>query len=184
MAKNIGLHNNKKVVIMFEDEAGFGRISDPAACWAPPKKRPCAPSQRIREYRTIYGAVCPITGESFFEMHTGSNSDYFQAFIVRLSEKFPDYYIVFCCDNASWHSSGKISVPKNMELCFIPPRTPEMNPIEQIWKEIRKRGFKNIVFDTIGDVVSKLWKVVNSISKETIVSITLRKWIVDVLSRD
>ncbi len=42
-----------------------------------------------------------------------------------------------------------IEIPSNIELAFIPPYTPEMNPIEQVWKEIRKRGFKNKAFQTL-----------------------------------
>ena len=45
-------------------------------------------------------------------------------------------FICLCCDGAAWHKAGSLCVPKNMELFFIPPYTPEMNPIEQIWKEL------------------------------------------------
>ena len=52
-----------------------------------------------------------------------------------------------------------------------------MNPIEQIWKEIRKRGFKNEVFQTLQKVVDRLCDTICSLSKETIKSITGRDWI-------
>ena len=51
-------------------------------------------------------------------------------------------------DNAIWHKSSTLKIPGNIELTFIPPYTPEMNPIEQVWKEIRKRGFKNKSFQS------------------------------------
>ncbi len=54
-------------------------------------------------------------------------------------------------DNAIWHKSSTLKIPTNIDFAFIPPYTPEMNPIEQVWKEIRKRGFKNKAF--------KLWKM-------------------------
>ncbi|MCR5844256.1 MAG: transposase, partial [Oscillospiraceae bacterium] len=44
----------------------------------------------------------------------------------------------------------------NIELFFIPPYTPEMNPIEQIWKELRKMGFRNELFATLSKVVDRL----------------------------
>jgi len=68
-------------------------------------------------------------------------------------------------------------VPKNICLFFIPSHTPEMNPIEQIWKEIRKRGFKNTMFKSLVDLFKKFWEVVNSLEKETIISITERDWV-------
>ena len=52
-----------------------------------------------------------------------------------------------------------------------------MNPIEQVWKEIRTRGFKNEVFKTLEGVVDRLYKTVKDLSSETIKSITGRKWI-------
>ena len=88
---------------MFGDQAGFGRISEPANCWAPPKERPSVPCQRIRQYKTVYGAVCPETGESFYHVMDGSNKENMTFFLKKLSEKYPDHIILLVLDNASWH---------------------------------------------------------------------------------
>ena len=72
------------------------------------------------------------------------------------------------CGGAAWHKSGSLRIPENIELIFIPPYTPEMNPIEQIWKEIRKRGFKNEVFKSLQKVVARLCDTICSLSNETI----------------
>ena len=177
---------------MFEDEAGFGRISDPIHCWAPPKQRPSVPSQRVRQYKTVYGAVSPIDGERIFVVLEKSNSENMNIFLKALSEKFPNDIILLCLDRASWHTStdkkkkgkkgeteikGKLVVPKNIVLFHLPPRSPEMNPIEQIWKEIRKRGFKNKIFGSIEAVVAKFHEVIDGLENSTIISITLRDWI-------
>ena len=66
---------------MFQDEAGFGRITDPAACWAPPKKRPNVPCLKIREYKSVYGAVSPLDGESFL------NENFSEIFIIGSRQK-------------------------------------------------------------------------------------------------
>jgi len=169
--------NRKMVMLAFEDEAGFGRILDVASCWAPPKQRPCVPNERHREFRTVYGIVIPHTGEYFFEVYDKNNNEIFADFLKKVAEKFPDYYIVICCDQAGWHTTKKLKVPKNICLFFIPSHTPEMNPIEQIWKEIRKRGFKNTMFKSLVDLFKKFWEVVKSLEKETIISITERDWV-------
>ena len=65
-------------------------------------------------------------------------------FLEKLSEQYTDDYILLICDGAAWHKSTELIIPENIELFFIPPYTPEMNPIEQIWKEIRKRGFQKV----------------------------------------
>ncbi|COL06014.1 transposase family protein [Streptococcus pneumoniae] len=62
-------------------------------------------------------------------------------------------------DNAIWHKSSTLKIPTNIDFAFIPPYTPEMNPIEQVWKEIRKRGFKNKAFRTLEDVMNQLQDV-------------------------
>ena len=54
-----------------------------------------------------------------------------------------------------------------------------MNPIEQIWKEIRKRGFKNESFSSLDKVVDRLCDTICSLSHDTIKSITGRDWILD-----
>ncbi len=166
----------KGVKLMFEDEAGFGRISNPAACWAPPKNRPIVPSQRIRQYKTVYGAVSPLDGDSFFLVLEKSNSENMSLFLKALSNKFPDDLILLCMDRASWHRSKELIRPANIQFFYIPPRTPEMNPIEIVWREIRKIGFKNKIFDSIDAVVSKFHEVVASLSKSLIASITYREW--------
>ena len=71
----------------------------------------------------------------------------------------------------------KVGHSINIELIFIPPYTSEMNSIDQIWKEIRKRGFKNEVFKSLQKVVDRLCDTICSLSNETIKSITGRDWI-------
>ena len=78
----------------------------------------------------------------------------------------------------AWHKAKALNIPENIRLVFIPPYIPEMNPIEQIWKEIRKRGFRNEKFQTLNKVVNRLGDTIRSISAETITSITARNWII------
>lgn len=168
---------NTKIRIMFSDEAGFGRISDPAVCWAPLGVRPIVCCHHIREYRYAYGAVDPVDGESFFLISPNCDTDCMNVFLRELSATFPKDYILLPLDNAVWHKAKKLVIPDNIRLFFLPPRTPEMNPIEQIWKEIRKRGFKNTIFHTLDLVVQKLCDTCNSLSNDCVKSITGRDWI-------
>ena len=163
---------------MFQDEAGFGRINKPKYCWCQKGFRPCVPCHHIREYRYAYGAVEPLTGESFFLVMPYSNTNCMTVFLEHLSKEFPDDLIILVCDGAAWHKSRSLVVPSNIELFFLPPATPEMNPIEQIWKEIRKRGFRNQVFSTLEKVIDRLCDTICSLTQQTISSITKRGWIV------
>ena len=162
---------------MFQDEAGFGRINRPKYCWCTKGVRPLVPCHHIREYRYAYGAVEPLTGESFFLVMPCCNTACMNIFLKQLSSKYADDIIIICCDGAAWHKSKGLNIPKNILPIFFPPYTPEMNPIEQIWKEIRKNGFRNEVFATLEHVVNKLCSTISSLSYETIRSITGRSWI-------
>lgn len=153
---------------MFQDEAGFGMINKPKYCWCEKGIRPSVPCHHIR----VYGAVEPLTGESCFVVMPYCNTESMNVFLEELSNTFPKDKIILVCDGAAWHKSGSLRIPENIELVFIPPYTPEMNPSEQIWKEIRKRGFKNEVFQSLQKVVDRLWDTICSLSNETIKSIT------------
>jgi len=193
----------KGAMLMFGDQAGFGRISEPANCWAPPKERPSVPCQRIRQYKTVYGAVCPETGDAFYLVMDGCNKKNMTIFMQKLSEKYPDHIILLVLDNASWHmtqqenskrrsknktpkskfkTQERLIIPENIRVTYLPPRTPEMNPIEIVWREIRKRGFKNILFSSITAVVDKFNQVIAEMSNDDIISITRWKWIDEILN--
>lgn len=162
---------------MFQDEAGFGRINKPKYCWCKKGIRPSVPCHHIREYRYVYGAVEPLTGDSCFLILPYANTVCMNLFLKELSVHYPDDRIILVCDRASWHRSKDLEVPDNIEFFFIPPATPEMNPIEQIWKEIRKRGFRNEIFDSLDKVMDRLCDTINLLSNSTIKSITARDWI-------
>ncbi|MDD4495032.1 MAG: IS630 family transposase [Eubacteriales bacterium] len=170
--------NRGTVRLMFQDEAGFGRINKPKYCWCYPGERPNVPCHHIREYHYAYGAVEPLTGDSFFLVLPSSNTICMNLFLQNLSKTYPDDRIILVCDGASWHKSKELIVPENVRLVFIPPATPEMNPIEQIWKEIRKRGFRNGTFQTLDDVIDRLCDTICTLSHSVIQSITGRDWII------
>ena len=172
--KEEGTYN--KVRLMYQDEAGFGRISKMSSCWAPQGIRPSIPSHYMREYRYCYGAVDAQTGDSFFLIAGGCNTEWTNEFLRQVSQAYPDDYMLLVMDNAIWHKSTTLEIPSNVELAFIPPYTPEMNPIEQVWKEIRKRGFKNKDFQTLEAVIDKLQEVIQGLEKSVLKSTVSRQW--------
>lgn len=98
-------------------------------------------------------------------------------FLLQLSEAYPHDSILLVADGVAWHKSKGLKIPNNIEIFPLPPYTPEMNPIEQIWKEIRKCGFKNEIFKTLDKVVDMLCDTICSLTHETVKSITGRNWI-------
>ena len=161
------------------DEASFGRISKPSYCWCPTGIRPTVPSHRIREYVYAFGAVDPVNGDDYFIITPRCNTEWTNEFFKVLSKEFADDYLLICTDSASWHKSKAVVLPDNIYLYFLPTYTPEMNPIEQIWIEARKHGFKNTSFKILDNVVDKLSITLNSFSNELIKSVCCRDWIAE-----
>lgn len=165
---------------MFQDEASFGRITEPSRCWAPKGIRPIVKTHRIREYIHAYGATAPKTGENFYLVLPYANTACMNIYLKALSKRFPSTLILLALDQAVYHTTAKLKIPKNIQLFFIPPATPELNPQEGIWREIRKRGFKNKSFLSLKKVVDKLCEIINSLTPEVNRSIADRDWILPI----
>lgn len=166
---------------MFQDEAGFGRISEPSRCWAPAGVRPIVARHRIREYSYAHGAIEPRTKDSYFLVLPYSNSKCMSIYLSGLSKQFPEDMLLVCVDQAPWHTTSKINIPDNIELFYLPAATPEMNPQEPIWKELRKRGFKNESFPSLKKVELRLCNVIRSLTRKDIMSITGREWVLSII---
>ena len=142
--------------VMFADKARFGRINHPRPCWAPAKVRPAVASQLVREYIYLYGAVCPKDWACAYLVMPTSNTECFQVFLDCLSRKFARSHILLVLDGAPNHRCRDLVLPDNISLLFLPPYSPELNPKENVWREIREKIFKNHALKSIDAVRAKL----------------------------
>jgi len=166
---------------MFQDEARFGRISDPRACWSPKGSRPVVGVQMVREYVYIFGAVSPIDGSHDSLVLPRADSEAMSVFLTEVSRRHQEEHIVMFMDQAGWHTSKTLKVPKNMELAFLPPYSPELNPQEQIWDELREKYFANKTFKTLNAVMDEAVEALQFIEchHDKIKSIAHREWIIN-----
>ena len=88
------VYPDKIVRIMFQDEAGFGRISKPKYCWCTKEVRPEVPCHHIREYKYAYGAVEPQTGENFFLVMPYCDTNNMNVFLEELSKEYKEDIIL------------------------------------------------------------------------------------------
>ena len=165
--------------LMFEDEAGFGRINKPKRCWCIKGYRPSVPCHHIREYVYAYGAVSPQDGELFGLVMPYTNTVCMNRFLQELSIQYPDDYILLVVDNASWHRSKALEIPPNIELFPSLPYTPELSPIEMIWDDMREKSFRNEAFKTLHHVIDRLCDAFTVLFKNParVSSITCWDWI-------
>jgi DDE superfamily endonuclease len=141
---------------MFADEARFGRMNRPRPCWAPTGVRPEVAAQLIREYIYLYGAVCPKDGRCVYLIMPASDTACFQIYLDVLSRKYSRQHILLVLDGAPNHQCGLLAVPDNISLLFLPPYSPELNPKENLWDEIREKIFKNLALKSTNAVVQNL----------------------------
>ncbi len=81
-------------------------------------------------------------------------------------------------DKAGWHTTKQLQLPENIITWFLPPYSPELNPVEMIWKRIRAKYFNNRIFETLDDVEKQLSKSLKEVfvSIDEIKQLTFYKW--------
>jgi DDE superfamily endonuclease len=96
---------------MFEDEARFGRISEPHRCWAPKGVRPSVPVQMAREYEYAYAAVSPHDGVLDTLVLPQVNTEAMGVFLAEVARRHADEFILMVLDGAGWHRAKRLPVP-------------------------------------------------------------------------
>ena len=141
---------------MFQDEARFGRINDPKRCWSPKRTRPTVGKQIIREYTYAYGAVSPRDGAADFLILPVMTAVAMKVFLDELARRHDGQYILMIYDGAPCHSPGALNIPDTMTVRTLPPYSPQLNQVENIWDDMREKFFANIVFESMDAVENKI----------------------------
>jgi len=81
-------------------------------------------------------------------------------------------------DRAAWHLTPKLDMPTNITIMPLPPYSPELNPVEQIWQQLRRTDFSNRCFENYEEIVSVCCQAWNRFARctESIHSLCSRKW--------
>ena len=90
----------------------------------------------------------------------------------------PGAHAVILLDQAGWHTTSKLASPDNITLLPLPPKSPELNPVENLWQFLRKTYLSNRHFETYDEIVHAACKAWNRIvdQPERIKSIGKRAW--------
>lgn len=164
---------------MFEDEARFGRISDPRRCWAPAGVRPEVHIQVVREYEYAFAAVSPHDGSLDTLVLPAANTETMSVFLAEVSQRHADEFILMVLDGAGWHRAKRLRVPTNMKLISLPAWSPPLNPVEHVWDEVREKWFANRVFDSMAAVEEQLVMALTKLERDPpqVASLTGFDWI-------
>jgi transposase len=90
----------------------------------------------------------------------------------------PGAHAVRVLDGAGWHGAGALTLSDNISLLTLPPYSPELNPVENVWACLRANKLAITVFDSYDEIVDKCYEAWNffASSPEIVTSITSREW--------
>jgi transposase len=132
--------------LMFEDEARFGRMREPRRAWVPPGMRPLVGARIEREYSYAYAAVSPHDGALVSLVLPEVNAELMSLFLAEVAQRYVRTFVLVVLDGAGWHRAKNLVIPANMRLQALPARSPELNPAEHLWEEIREKWLGNQLF--------------------------------------
>ena len=140
------------------------------------------PNQIVREYTYAYVAASPHDGAMDSLIMPEVSEKAMSIFLREVSDRHPDEFILMIMDGAGWHKAKALSVPRNVALIFLPPYSPELNPVEHIWDSIRENDFRNEVFNSIEAVENQLMLSLATLEKDpaSVASMTGFHWIVGI----
>jgi transposase len=137
-------HPDKEVRVYFEDEARFGTQGTITRVWAPRGSRPRAVRQNGRQWLYVLMAVCVATGATSALIMPGLDTEVINLFLEQFGKELPGgVHAVLIWDGAGYHTSGDLVVPGNVSLIQLPPYSPELNPVENLWHYLRSHHWSN-----------------------------------------
>ena len=163
------------VEVWFQDEARVGQQGTLTYVWARLAKgsgrrsrmewqgegetgtRPRAPKDLRYEWAYLFGAVCAERGVGAALVMPRCDSEAMTLHLAEISQAVAEgAHALVVLDGAGWHQAGgRLRVPGNISLLHLPPYSPELNPVENVWGYLRANKLSNSVFDTYDTIVDR-----------------------------
>jgi transposase len=137
-----------RVRVFFMDEARFGQQGTTTRLWARKGSRPTVVKQTRYEWVYLYAAVEPLTGASVALQAPHVNTGTMNVFLKMLSDELESHdHAILIMDQAGWHKAKKPVVPETITVLYLPPYSPELNPVERLWAYLRSHYLSNRAYD-------------------------------------
>ena len=144
-----------KIEVWFQDEARIGQKNKITRRWAQKGTRPRAPHDQRTLWTYIFGAICPAKGKGAGLVLPWCDTHAMNAHLEEISAAIdPGAHAVLVVDQAGWHLTPKLRLPKNISILPLPPRAPELNPVENVWQFMRDNWLSNRVFENYDQIVA------------------------------
>ena len=129
----------------------------------------------------LYGAVEPETGERFLLERDALDSDGFQDFLDGFANRFSESLNVLVLDNGRFHKAKDLSVPANVRLVFLPPYSPELNPVERFWQDLKDYVAFHL-HESLSALKQKVRAKLDSYTDEAVASLTGYEYLLDAVA--
>ncbi len=108
-----------------------------------------------RDSAYVFGAICPGRGVGAAVIMPSANTEMMNLHLAEISTQIaPGAVAVLICDNAGWHQpGGELRVPDNIRLLHLPPYSPELNPMENVWDYLRQNKLCATTWDSYDDIL-------------------------------
>ena len=114
---------------------GVGQKNKITRRWAKRGTRPSAPRDQRTASTYIFGAICPREGKGAALILPACNTEAMNLHLAEIAGMVaPGAHAVLLVDQAGWHLSARLVVPANITILPLPPKSPELNPVENIWQ--------------------------------------------------
>ena len=147
--------------------------------WAKRGTRPSAPKDQRTASAYLFGAICPKLGKGAALVMPRCDTHAMACHLAEIScAVAPGAHAVMLLDQAGWHMTPKLKVPANITLMALPPRSPELNPAENLWQFMRDNWLSNRIFKSYDDILDHACHAWQKIEAQPwrIMSIGLREW--------
>jgi len=145
------------IEVWFQDEARVGQQGTLTYVWAEKGSRPRALKDLRYEWAYLFGAVCAERGVGAALVLPYADAGAMTLHLAEISRQVTlGAHAVLVCDGAGWHQTGgRLRVPGNITLLHLPPYSPELNPVENVWEYLRANKLSNSVFDSYDTIVDR-----------------------------
>lgn len=135
----------------------------------------------LYEYYWLYATVEPVTGETFYLEMPWLNADAFTVFLAEVSKQYRDDLCVIVLDNAGAHTAARVVVPENVILVPLPAYSPELNPVERLWQDLKRRidVFDGSIRRSLSALRDHVAELVRGYTPEQIASLTGYDYLVE-----
>ena len=135
--------------------------------WSKVGERAVMPQKQAFDNRYLFTAVAPLSGESFHLLGIDDmDSESELAFLTALKAEYPDKHLIVVWDNGPCHRRKDLRSIPGITVVFLPPYSPELNPPERFFEEIR-RATCNVIFESMEKLEDTIASAVNTWSENT-----------------